>query len=573
MQFRVHDYKDSKYAYALTEGDAHTVRTIGLLGIFFTISLAAGCCLFAFQSWLTAVLFVPFFFIVIVYNLLDAVILAQYPGFSIATHRRTVAHFRSGNVFPKVAVMIPAAGEDVQIVQKTVAGAVAIDYPNFTAFLLDDSKEAIYHDMVAANGATYFRRQRTGYHKKAGNLNALLNKLEGQAYDYVLVLDADFVPDKDILNELVPYASPNVGIVQSPQHFAMTKEVYQRSKFEYGAAMIQRDFYRITQTARNELHGAICVGTNALYSIEALRKVGGYEGVGRKEWGHSEDVNTGLKMINTTNGLGQRYRIQYIPVRLATGICPDDHLSFYKQQNRWATGSMQLIFSRKTLFSPHLTPRQKICYLANSAYYFYTIALLASPLQLLVLLVADHPFDWQSTLLFLPSLLLTTVLAPYMLRRQIRPVASSLVVLSNAYTFAQALYLLAIKRPLGWEATGATGAKKRNVRFTQFKIFSSLFFIGIYVSVFVALIINQSLQLTPSLIICALFLIAFVSHLIYLHYMLASRLTRKQLFTDRHTYMYAAILLIIGFATSASVMAASTYDIKISGNKILLRDK
>src|SRR5258708_2487014 len=110
-------------------------------------------------------------------------------------------------------------------------------------------------------------------------MNHAIKLIKG--YDYILVLDADFQARSEILRELVPYTGSDVGIVQSPQHFPLDKIAHARSKIEYGAAYIQQDFYRITQVARNRFGAAICVGTSALYSVEALKRVGGYEGVGQ----------------------------------------------------------------------------------------------------------------------------------------------------------------------------------------------------------------------------------------------------------------------------------------------------
>lgn len=545
------------------------MRTVGFLGVFFLINLSVGFYLFTTQSLELAVVLTPFFLIILLYNLLNSIILSRAKGFSIEQHRKLVEEFNGRGSFPKVAVMIPAAGEDLLTVKNTLLAATRINYPNHTVFLLDDSKEGMYKEMVFSTSAVYFRRAKTGFHKKAGNLNALMARIKDRGYEYVLVLDADFVASHEIISELIPYAKPDVGIVQSPQHFALTKEVYKRSKFEYGAALIQRDFYRITQSARNQMSGSICVGTNALYSIKALNKVGGFEGVGRKEWGHSEDVHTGLKMINTTNELGQRYRIEYIPIRLATGACPDNHLSFYKQQNRWATGSMQLALSRKTLFSRKLTISQKICYLTNSSYYFYTIALLFSPLQLLVLLLMQDSFDWQATLLFIPSLVLGSIIEPIVLRRHIRPIASSLVVLSNAYTFAQAFLLLLIKKPLGWEATGTKSHKKRNGHFIHFKILCTTFFIGVYLAVLGVMLLNQQFQLTPSIIISILFVFAFISHLIYLHHMLSATFNAKSIHRDIQAYVYALILALVVGVSTISVAYSDTYDIKFSRQSLI----
>jgi cellulose synthase (UDP-forming) len=571
MNIRIKNQTNAKYFYALSRSDAKKVRWLGVIGILAAINLIAGFYFFAGQSWITLILFGPLFLIVIVYNLINAMIMSQYAGFSVDDHNHKVEQYYKHNKSPRIAVMITAAGEDIEVVAATMAGAVKIEYDNYEVFVLDDSKPGLYKHEADRLGVTYWRRPNVGYHKKAGNLNSALESIKG--FDHILVLDADFVPSPEILRELAPYTAPNIGIVQSPQHFELNKDIYKRSKFEYGAALIQQDFYRITQVARSSMGGAICVGTNALYNIKALKQVGGYEGVGRKDWGHSEDVFTGLKMLNSENENGDRYEIKYVPIKLAQGTCPSEHISFYKQQNRWATGSMQLIFSRKTLFSRKLSLSQKFCYFSNSVYYFFTIAMLLSPLQLFLIVVTDYKLDWQSSLLFLPSLLLGLVITPIVLRKEFKPIATTLVVLSNAYTFVQALILLIIKRPLGWEATGAKGGKKRNTHFNMFKILCSMFFIAIYVSTFAVLLMNQKITFDPSLIIVVMFIISFIGHVIYLHHMLMETLTVKRAHKDIHAYTYVLIFASTAIIIGASLLFAGHYKVDASYNDFISLDK
>lgn len=568
MRFRVSKKNNQKYYYALDSRDAVKVRRLGLLGIFTTLNLLGGFYLFLSHSWVAAIVFTPLAVDVIIYHLLNAIIMTQYPGFSLESHKRRLQEFYGRGSCPRVAVMIPAAGEAVSVVEETMRAALNIKYQNFQVFVLDDSKQAIYRDMVTDAGARYFRRDNVGVHKKAGNLNALLSRIDG--FDQILVLDADFVPSSEILHELIPYTGPTVGIVQSPQHFKLSKEIYRRSKFEYGAALIQRDFYRITQVARSKMNGAICVGTNALYNINALRRVGGYEGVGSKDWGHSEDVYTGLKMLNTDVGTdGQQYSIKYVPIMLAQGTCPDNHLSFYKQQNRWATGSMQLIFSPKTLFSQKLTIAQKLCYFSNSSYYFYTITMLFSPIQLLYIVLTGVKIDWQVLLFFLPALLLNSLIIPFVLRQRFNPVAGSLVVISNAYTFIQALFLIIIRRPLGWEATGAKSGKKRNYHFIVFKILCSISFVSIYVVTFSAIIMNERLDFSPTLFIIAGFITGLLVHVVYLHHMFTTVIDIRKAHLNVHTYAYLSLVLVMVFSVTASTAFATRYDVKASSKDFI----
>lgn len=570
MRLRVHNKRQSKYYYALSRDEAVPIKFVGLLGLAATLLLAIGFISFAGQALIIAIICLPFFVVTIIQSTGTFAFMAAYPGFSLREHRQKINDFkkRHGKKAPRVAVFIPAAGEDIEVVRATTEAALRIKYPNFTVHVLDDSKTGMYRKLAKQMGVTYFRRRNIGFQKKAGNLNAATARLRG--YNYILVLDADFIPKKEIIEELVPYMSDDVGIVQSPQHFDMNKQVYKRSKFEFGAALIQRDFYRITQVARSRLGGAICVGTNALYSVRALKAVGGYEGVGRPEWGHSEDVHTGLKMINTRNKNGDRYKITYVPIQLAKGVCPESHESFYRQQNRWASGSIQLLFSRLTIFSRELSLGEKFCYFMNPMYYLYTIAMLFTPVQLLILLLVDNNYDWTYTLLFLPMLIVTYGLVPFVNRRPIRPVATVLVVISNAYTFAQALIMLLMRRPLGWEPTGAQKRQSRSRHFESFKTMSSIFFILFYISTMGVLILNQRIGLNPSTFVISLFALAFAGHLIYLHHILAPHLHIQDMWRHKSAYLYVLIVIMLCSTGTISAYYNKTYDARLRNGVVAI---
>ena len=565
MLLRLRKKPQTKYQYALNTDETRIVQMLGLLGLVSVALLAVGFILFAKQSLLIALITIPTFIITILYHAIDDFLMLMYPGFDVSAHRKKVsAYKKETKKYPRIAVLIPAAGEDSAVVKRTAQNALKMTYPNFAVYILDDSKDALYKPLAKQLKAKYFRRKNIGEAKKAGNLNAAIKTLKG--FDHCLVLDADFVPRKEMLIELVAYTAEDVGIIQSPQHFDLDRKVFKRSKIEFGAGHIQKDFYRITMVARDRFDAAICVGTNALYNLTAIRQVGGFEGVGRKEWAHSEDVNTGLNVINSTNTNGERYRITYVPVQLAKGICPPNQLSFYKQQNRWATGSMQLMFSGKTLFSDQLSFLQKVAYVSNPLYYLFTISTLLLPLQLLVLLLGGGQASWMSTLLFVPMLITSYALKPFLLRKQFQPVAIGIVTLSNAYTFAQALYLLIIKRPLGWEATGASGSKSKSTHFNWFKIFSSFYFVTIYLATFAVLVINNRIGLNATTFIVTTFTVGFFSNLIFLYYTLLSTVSVKSLHLESQFYSFVLIVALTLGVGIAAQHNSSTYDVVASKN-------
>lgn len=560
---------NSKYFYTLDNHDTGSVRLIGFAGLVSLVFLVIGFINFLKISPLISILFGPLLLIIAAYHLINYWLMAQYPGFDITKHRSLVADFkRRGWPYPRVAVFVPAAGEDVKIVRETVTAAMAINYPAFAVFILDDSKDGIYKELAEHLGCRYLRRPNIGHQKKAGNMNYALSQIDG--YEWVLILDADFKARREILAELMPYTASDVGIVQSPQHFPMTKEVHTRSKIEYGAAYIQQDFYRITQVARDKFGAAICVGTNALYNVSAVKQVDGWEGVGApKGWGHSEDVHTGLKMINKFNSDGDRYRIKYVPIQLAEGYCPDTHYAFYKQQNRWCTGSMQLLFSGKTLFSKTLSLPQRLIYGSSSLYYYYTISLLTSPLYLLTITLLNNQLSWWNTLYFLPTLVTNVVITPLVLRKQYRPLATGLVVMSNAYTFLQALMLLILQKPLDWQASGAT-KNSRTRHFSQFKLLALLGFTLLYVLTFGAIMLDDKIALGPSMIIVAIFLSALTLHFGFMYYLLIGGIDKpKRIYQDRKFYAAVAMTLFFIAVGCLSYTYHSRYQVVFGHNDVI----
>lgn len=565
---RVKKVSNEKYFYALGTHDARLVRLLGIIGLVCAVLIVFGYVQFLYISPYLAAFFGPVLLIILLYHLTQYSLMSLYPGFDVKRHRQRVTDFwHKGQRIPRVAVFIPAAGENVEIVKETVMAATRINYPHFQVYILDDSKDAIYRQLAIKLGTGYIRRQDIGYAKKAGNLNNALKRIVG--YDYMLVLDADFRARPEILRELVPYTADDVSIVQSPQHFDLDKETHMRSKIEYGAAYIQQDFYRVTQVARNRFGAAICVGTNALYSIDALKRVEGFEGLGLPHGSHSEDVTTGVKTLHAYNSSDKRYRIVYVPIQLAKGICPDNHYSFYKQQNRWATGSMQLFFSGKTVFSDKLSPMQRIIYGLNSLYYYFTISLLLSPVYLLALALDGQQSNWAFTLYFLPSLVFSYLIEPYVMRRQRTPLAISLVVISNAYTYLQALVLFVLHRPVGWDATGANNNKKKSSHFTHFKIVAAMGFTLLYALTFGVLIMNERFQFGPFMFIDCLFLTSLLANLAFLFYTLIVS-SNSRLLTDRKLYAAIMLCVILVCVVFESYNYHSKYNIVLSDNRIKL---
>ena len=142
---------------------------------------------------------------------------------------------------------------------------------------------------------------------------------EKSSGEFIAIFDADFAPHPDFLKETIPYMSdPHVGIVQTPQYFDLSETAYNKSPFAYNAAFAEEPFYRFIQVTRSRFGGAICCGSCALYRRSAIEAIGGPFQID-----YSEDAHTGYAISRAG------YRVQYVPVLLAVGICPDNQYSFF----------------------------------------------------------------------------------------------------------------------------------------------------------------------------------------------------------------------------------------------------
>src|SRR3989344_1030836 len=97
-------------------------------------------------------------------------------------------------------------------------------------------------------------------------------------------------------------------------------------------------------------------GTNMVIRKAALREVGGMA-----EDNIAEDFVTSLFIHE------RGWKSAYVPEVLAEGLAPEDLFSYYKQQFRWARGSLEIVFRFNPLFRSGLTWSQRIEYLASAS--------------------------------------------------------------------------------------------------------------------------------------------------------------------------------------------------------------
>jgi cellulose synthase (UDP-forming) len=395
--------------------------------------------------------FGPFIAFTLTYYLISLCVNAGTKGFDGAAHQRLTESWRPPE-YPALDVFLPVCGEPLDVLRNTWRHVfeLAQAYPGTAApCVLDDGDSAAVAAMADDFGFRYLVRPDRGWMKKAGNLRNAFGLTDGE---FILILDADFAPRADLPGQMLPYfaADRRLGIVQSPQYFRTSARM---SWMERGAGAVQELFYRLVQVSRDRHGGAICVGSCAIYRRTALASNGGTTLIE-----HSEDVHTGFDLRRAGWGL------RYIPVPLATGLCPADPDSFLTQQYRWCAGSMSLLASRK-FWGTRMRWRTRCCYLSGFCYYVHTalFTFVAPLIPLTMLVFLPEKVRLINYVFIVPSLLYNMIVFPSWHKCRFGP-SAFMAKLLYGWSHAFAIWDLLRGRPMGWQPTGGSGRKSKTRR-------------------------------------------------------------------------------------------------------------
>ncbi|HYD11199.1 MAG TPA: glycosyltransferase [Acidimicrobiales bacterium] len=167
-----------------------------------------------------------------------------------------------------VDVFITTYNEELDLVMATARAAKAIRYPHRT-FVLDDGARDEMRAAAEAEGIGYITRSAAWAnmprHAKAGNLNNALEVTDGE---FLLVLDADQIPEPTILDRTLGwFTDDRVALVQTPQYFTNVTEA---DPLGSQAPL----FYGPIQQGKDGWNAAFFCGSNAILRREALLQLG-----------------------------------------------------------------------------------------------------------------------------------------------------------------------------------------------------------------------------------------------------------------------------------------------------------
>lgn len=266
-----------------------------------------------------------------------------------------------GTFTPSVDILVPTYNEPTFILQRTIIGCQALNYPNKKVYLLDDTKRPEVRALAEELGCEYMTRP-DNRHAKAGNLNQALARTDG---DLIVVFDADFVPTENFLTRTVGFfQDEQIALVQTPQSFYNFDPIARNLGLENILTPEEEVFYRQIQPLRNSAGSVICAGTSFVVRRSALKSVGGFVTDSL-----SEDYFTGIRLS------AQGYRLVYLDEKLSAGLAADNMADQATQRLRWAQGTLQAFFiEANPLTIRGLRPWQRLAHLEGLLHWFTSIA-------------------------------------------------------------------------------------------------------------------------------------------------------------------------------------------------------
>lgn len=343
---------------------------------------------------------------------------------------------------PSVDIFIPIYTETCDILEKTLIGAGAIEYPNKHLYVLDDGHRSEVATLAADYGATYIKGPRQ--HAKAGNLNHALAQTSGEL---IVVFDTDHIPVTSFLKETMPFfADPGVAFVQTPHHF-YNQDIFQRALNAGPRISNEQDlFNHAIQGGRAPWNGAFFVGSGAVFRRSAIMEINGFNLMSI-----TEDIHTSQHLH------AKGWRSVFVDKDLAVGLTAENLPSYIVQRRRWMLGCLQIFFRDNPLFCRGLTLRQRLGYFASLYYFFFPAARVIfwiTPLYFLLFHL--HPIFSDVSILvayLLPFLVILPLLSNALLPGWPRLLWASLYETPVSFPLFRAMFDLLLPKRLAFKVT------------------------------------------------------------------------------------------------------------------------
>ncbi|MDB5324889.1 MAG: hypothetical protein JWM57_458 [Phycisphaerales bacterium] len=282
---------------------------------------------------------------------------------------------------PEVDVYVATYNEEWTILEKTIIGIKALDWPanKLKVWILDDGRRSWLDERCREMGINYVTRP-DSRGKKAGNHNHALSVTNAP---FILSLDADFVPFANFLYRTIGFMldpkDTKVAVVQTPQSFYNTDVTRANLGLWSDCSDDLEMFYREIQPSRDAWNCAFYCGSSALIRRSAIESIGGFE-----TQTDIEDQATSVKL------LAKGWHARYLCERLSLGLSAESTAAFHDQRNRWCRGSLQIAWMPYGPFGRGLNLIQRLLFSQ-----FHWVVGATTPLAYVAAPLLIWLLDWQ----------------------------------------------------------------------------------------------------------------------------------------------------------------------------------
>jgi cellulose synthase (UDP-forming) len=240
--------------------------------------------------------------------------------------------------------------ESIEIIQKQLRAMTRVAYPH-DSWILDDDGDSRVERLAQKYGVKYFSRKgMLKYNQphspfksktKAGNVNAWLDHVKENDYEFFVQLDIDHIPKARYLYKTLPYfENSNIAWVQAPSvyknHDTWTSLGSSEQELGFQGPM-QMGFYGATSTP-------FIIGSHTTYRTKAIRQIGGYQPT------RAED-HLDTEVLSSTGWEGV-----FLPEAIAEGDGPETLNTYLAQQFAWAFSVFQVFLG----YSPKLLGKMEL---------------------------------------------------------------------------------------------------------------------------------------------------------------------------------------------------------------------
>jgi len=324
------------------------------------------------------------------------------------------------------AVVVTAYMESETVVRTTLLACKELrGCDSDSIYLIDDAHRADLEHLAERFGVKYVAR----HNPSGGRAGAMAYGLDLVEADFAVVLSADQVPHRGLIERTLGEFDENVAVVQVRLDYANTDSVIHTSHAEHDESW-QFDVIAPAADARG---AASWSSSGAVVRTDAIRAIGGYP---------IDKLSAELHATVRLQAAG--WRVQYLNEALVTGLAPHNLPSFITQRTGWARGQLQLLASADSpLWIRGLTVTQRLHHVHTAVAHLTAVAYATIGVALLVALT-------QGIMPLSPSFVGVLLLVLWMLGAMAGRIAIGHGSLERGGTVARNLIMLELRLRALW---------------------------------------------------------------------------------------------------------------------------